>query len=72
MQQCTLLDFMDEMKPWLDKDYIYSAFIEEDGLFVLQFLDGTRNIYSIEDCNRQQIQEILKDLQARGIKTPGL
>ena len=71
MKECTLLDFMDEMKPWLDKDYIHSAFLQDDGRFVLQFLDGTKNVYTIQNCNREQIINLLQSMKAKGIKTPG-
>ena len=72
MKTCTMLDFMEEMKPWLDKAYIHSAYLEEGNRFVLQFLDGTRNVYSIDDCNKEQIENLLDSLAEKGIKTPGL
>ncbi|MGB3223933.1 MAG: hypothetical protein WBB23_14105 [Desulforhopalus sp.] len=71
MKTCTMLDFMEEMKPWLDKDYIHSAYLEKSNRFVLQFLDGTHNVYSIDDCNKEQIDKLLRSFAEKGIKTPG-
>jgi hypothetical protein len=69
MKACTLFDFMAEMKPWLGKEYIRSAYIDARDNFVLQFRDGTRNVYAINDCTKQQIKNILQDLKHRGIET---
>ncbi len=69
MKTCALNEFMAEMKPWLDKEYIRNAYIDAKGNFVLQFLDGTRNVYAINDCSRQQIKKILLDLRQYGINT---
>ena len=72
MKICTLFDFMAEMKPWLDQEYIRSAYVDIRGNFVLQFVDGTKNIYAINDCNKQQINKVLKDLKHKGIQTAEL
>lgn len=69
MKACSLHDFIEEMKPWLDSSYIHKAQVDENAHFILYFLDGTRNVYSIDDCNREQIQEVLEQLAAKGIKT---
>lgn len=69
MKTCSLNEFMEELKPWLDKAYIKKAFVNEDGRFVLIFLDGMKNVYHIDDCNRNQIEKVLKDLAARGVPT---
>jgi hypothetical protein len=58
---------MEEIKPWLDKDYIREAHIDDNGHFVLQFLDGMKNVYHIDDCNRDQVKRVLKDLKTKGI-----
>ncbi len=67
MKTCSLNDFMEEIKPWLDKDYIREAHIDDNGHFVLQFLDGMKNVYHIDDCNRDQVKRVLKDLKTKGI-----
>jgi hypothetical protein len=69
MKVCTLFDFMAEMKPWLDREYIRGAFVDATGNFVLQFRDGTRKVYTINDCTKQQIKNVLQDLKHRGIET---
>ena len=72
MKQCSLHTFMAEMRPWLDKDYIHMAHVDEKGHFTLHFLDGTKNVYHIDDCNREQISEVLQQLQEKGIRTESL
>ena len=67
MKTCNLFDFMEEIKPWLDKDHIREAFIDNKGHFVLQFQDGMKNVYSIDDCNESQIKGVLMDLKSREI-----
>ena len=58
---------MEEIGPWLDKDYIKGAHVDDKGHFVLQFRDGMRNVYHIDDCNEAQIKMVLKDLKSKGI-----
>lgn len=67
MKQCSLQDFMEELKPWLDKDHIHSAVLDSNGHLVIHFVDGMKNVYAIDDCNKVQIQQVLKDLKGQGI-----
>ena len=67
MKTCSLNDFMEEIKPWLDTDHIREAHLDDKGHFILQFLDGMKNVYHIDDCNKEQIKGVLKDLKSRGI-----
>jgi hypothetical protein len=69
MKACSLNDFMNEMTPWLDKEHIRAAELKEDGRLVVYFLDGMKNVYTIDDCNREQIVAVLADLEKKGIKT---
>lgn len=69
MKECSLHDFMKEMRPWLDKSYIHLAHVDEKGHFTLHFLDGTKNVYHIDDCNREQITQVIDQLKDRGIQT---
>jgi len=71
MKKCSLDDFMTEMKPWLDSNHIKKAHLDEDGHFVLHFIDGMKNVYDIDDCNKAQINKVLKDLQTKGIPAEG-
>lgn len=68
MKTCSLNDFMEEIKPWLDGDYIREAFIDDKDRFILLFRDGMKNVYHIDDCNREQVEKVLKDLEKKGIK----
>lgn len=69
MKTCSLDDFLTEMQPWLENDYIRKAHLDDNGHFVLLFRDGMKNLYNIDDCNQGHIDQILKDLAARGIAT---
>ena len=68
MKTCSLNDFMTEINPWLDNDYIKEAHVDDKGHFVLQFRDGTKNVYYIDDCNEAQVKGVLNDLQKKGIQ----
>ena len=48
MKTCSLNDFLQELNPWLDKDHIKEAFIDEKGHFALIFQDGMKNVYAID------------------------
>ena len=67
MKTCSLNDFMEEIKPWLDTDHIREAHLDDKGHFILQFLDGMKNVYHIDDCNAEQIKGVLIDLKSKGI-----
>lgn len=67
MKQCSLHDFMEELKPWLDKDHIRSAELGEGGRFTLYFLDGMKNVYQVDDCNKEQIRAVVSELRKKGI-----
>lgn len=69
MKTCSLNDFMAEINPWLDKDHIKSAQVDQEGHFVLHFLDGTKHVYYIDDCKDAQIKKVLSDLKQKGIAT---
>jgi len=67
MKSCSIKDFMKELAPWLDRDYIREARLNEDGHVVLRFQDGVSDVFRIDDCTKEQIEDILKDLKDRGI-----
>lgn len=69
MKTCSLNDFMAELTPWLDKDYIRRAYMDIERRFVLEFNDGTKNVYLIDDCNEKQIKKILNNLKKKGVAT---
>ena len=68
MKSCSLNDFMEEIKPWLDRDHIRRAEVDEQGRVVLHFLDGMKNVYQVDDCNRAQVGKVLDDLRRKGIE----
>ena len=67
METCSLNSFIDDLKPWLSGDYIQKAVIEEDGRFTLYLLNGTMNIYKIDDCTKDQVEQVCADLIQKGI-----
>ena len=67
MKSCSMNDFMQELAPWLDKDYIREARLDDDGNIVLLFQDGVRDVFQIDDCTKAQIDGIFKDLKDKGI-----
>jgi len=67
MKKCSLNDFMAELKPWLDRDHIRKAEMDDKGHFVVHFVDGMKNVYHIDDCTAPQVEKVLQDLKARGI-----
>ena len=67
METCSLNDFLEELNPWLDKDYIKEVHVDNKGHFILQFRDGTKNVYVINDCNKEQVEKVLKTLKSKGI-----
>jgi hypothetical protein len=67
MRTCSLNDFMAELKPWLDKDHIRSAEIDEHNHLILHFTDGMKNVYEISDCDMYEIKEVINDLRNKGI-----
>lgn len=68
MKTCGLSDFMESLKPWLSSSYIRAAALDEKGCFVLDFTDGIRETYRIDDCEEAQLQHILEDLEKEGVQ----
>lgn len=67
MKQCSLHDFMEELKPWLDTNHIRSAELSGGSQLTLYFLDGMKNVYRIDDCDESQIRAVVSDLKKKGI-----
>ena len=67
MKTCSLNDFMKELNPWLDKDHIRAVTLNPDGQLVVYFMDHMKNVYEIDDCNRDQVREVLADLRQKGV-----
>ena len=67
MKTCNLSDFMKALTPWLDDDYIRKAYVDDNGHFVLLFMDGVKNVYNIEDCEKSELVTILQGLKKKGV-----
>jgi len=67
MKTCSLNDFLESVKPWLSDEYIRSVHLDENEDLILEFTDGVKNAYHIEDCDLYQIKEILMDFKKKGI-----
>ena len=67
METCHLIDFMAAVRPWLNDDYLREATVNSNGQVVLLFVDGVTNTYRIDDCNAQQLAEVLDELRENGV-----
>jgi hypothetical protein len=67
MRTCSLDDFVQELTPWLSRDYIREVYLDEKGDVVVMFLDGVRNGYQIDDCTQAEVQAALSDLKEKGL-----
>ena len=43
MQTCSMMDFIQVLKPWLDRDYIRKGYLDSKGNFRLFFTDGNQS-----------------------------
>jgi hypothetical protein len=67
METCSFSDFMQMLKPWLNRDYVRKAYLDADGNFRLMFVDGGENAYRIDDCTQAQLADALRLLQENNI-----
>jgi hypothetical protein len=67
VKTCKLSDFMQALTPWINDDYIRKAYLDDNGHFVLLFMDGVKDVYQIEDCEKFQIEAILEDMKKKGV-----
>ena len=67
MNSCSLNEFMLSLKPWLNKDYVRSAFLDQKGCLRLCFVDGGSQSYRIENCSRNELQDVIGMLEDHGI-----
>jgi hypothetical protein len=67
MSTCTFFNFLEVLRPWIDRDYIRKAFLGGDGTFRIYFTDGGEKRYHINDCSRERIQEAAALMAAAGI-----
>lgn len=69
MKSCSIHDFLEEINPWLNNRYIRKSLTDGKGNFIIYFLDGTKNTYRVDDCNKKQVVNVLRDLKIKGVST---
>jgi hypothetical protein len=67
MESCTFVDFVQTLKPWLDRDYIRKGYLRKSGVFTLYFTDGGQRVYHIDDCSKSHLQKVFEMMAERGI-----
>ena len=67
METCKLNDFLKVFEPWLDGDYVRKVFLTKEDHLVFFFSDGGQKDYLIDDCSKDQLKDILRDIQQKGI-----
>ena len=68
MKTCSLTDFMEIIIPWLSSEYIRRVYKDDKGHLLLEFRDGVKDVYQIEDCTEEQLKELLEDMKEKGIQ----
>lgn len=67
METCKLKDFMKVFGPWLDGDYIRKVFLSKEDHLIFFLSDGGQKDYHIDDCSKDQLKEILSNIQQKSI-----
>ena len=67
MGSCTFVDFVQILKPWLDRQYIRKGYIDKGGNFRLFFSDGGVKVYHIDDCSESRLKEVFVMMTDKGI-----
>jgi len=67
MDTCTFINFMQALKPWLNRDYIQQARFDDKGNFTLMLVDGGQKVYHVDDCTTAQIEEAVELLKKNGV-----
>jgi hypothetical protein len=67
METCKFKDFLKVFEPWLDGDYIRKVFLTKEDHLVFNFSDGGQKDYFIDDCSKDQLKDILRNIQQKGI-----
>ena len=67
MDTCTFIDFMQALKPWLNRDFIQQARFDGRGNFTLMLVDGGQKVYHVDDCTKIQIEEAVALLKKNGV-----
>ena len=67
MENCTFINFMQALKPWLNDDYIKHARLDEKGNFTLTFNDGGQKVYQVDDCTAAQLKDAVELLKKNDV-----
>lgn len=68
MNTCTLIDFIQVLKPWLNDSYVHQARLDEHRNLTLRFVDGGQKVYHIDDCSTAQLDDIIALMKNNGVK----
>ena len=68
MKTCTLIDFIQTLKPWLNDSYVHQARLDERRHLTLRFVDGGQKVYHIDDCSTPQLDDIIALMKKNGVK----
>ena len=55
------------LEPWLNNDYVKSAFLDKKGCLRLCYVDGGSQSYRVGNCSRVQLQGVIDMLKDHGI-----
>jgi len=67
MDTCTFIDFMQALKPWLNRDYVQQARLDDKGKFTLMLVDGGQKVYHVDDCSTAQLKEAVALMKKNGV-----
>jgi hypothetical protein len=67
METCRFIDFIEVLKPWLNRDYVRKGHLDGRGNFTLFFADGGEKAYRVDDCSQSRVTEVIEMLRERGI-----
>ena len=67
MNTCSFTDFMQALTPWLNSDYVRQAHLDDNGKFVLVFVDGGQKVYHVDDCTKAQLKDTIELMAKNGV-----
>ena len=59
---------MEIITPWLSSEYLRRVYKDDKGHILLEFRDGVKDVYQIEDCTEEQLTEVLEGFKEKGIR----
>jgi hypothetical protein len=54
--------------PWLSSEYLRRVYKDDKGHILLEFRDGVKEIYQIENCTEERLNEVLEGFKGKGIQ----